>query len=727
MGKLTYTQPASNWNEALPIGCGRIGAMIFGEPGYERIQLNEDSIWYGGPQERPNPDAYNNLGKVREFILKDGNLGEAENLLRFAFSGTPQSERPYETAGDMNIEWNTGKPLHYSRELLMEEGCVRVSFETQDDNYVKEYIASYPDQVLAIKTTAKRKGRLSLNILLTRGRFYETVGRIAQNAVYLGGQAGPDGVKFQNGVAVKAINGTVRQTGERLFVENADSVEIFIAMETSFYNADQYESKVAHRLQNALDKGYDAIRRDQRADYKELFDRVSFSLGKDDKSESLSFVENYYQFVRYLCISASRPGSLPANLQGIWNQDMTPAWDSKYTININTEMNYWPIETANLSECHMPLFDLLKRMDENGKVVAQKMYHCRGFVAHHNTDMWADCAPQDIWLPATYWVMGGAWLSTHIWTHYCHTLDQEFLRDMYYVLKDAVLFFHDFLIEDQGELITCPSVSPENTYILPNGQSGRVCAAPAMDNEILVDVMESFLKASKVLNIQDEIVDRTAEILTKIPKLKIGKYGQIMEWREDYEEVEPGHRHISQLYALYPSHQIKKDKTPDLAEAAAKTLARRLEFGGGHTGWSCAWITNLYARLQDGENAWKMMQKMFHDSTFTNMMSNHPMGRGYVFQIDGNYGTMAAIQEMLVQSNEERTILLPAIPEEWADGKVSGLVLYGGTTVDMEWKEHKLVKCYLHAGKSSDQKIVINNKVIEIHLNENETKEIILI
>jgi alpha-L-fucosidase 2 len=460
---------------------------------------------------------------------------------------------------------------------------------------------------------------------------------------------------------------------------------------------------VIDRLTQACKDGYDYIKEKHFEDYKNLFDRVKLSIDN-------SFAPLYFQYGRYLLISSSRKGSLPSNLQGIWNEDMQPAWDSKFTININTEMNYWSAETCSLPECHLPLFEHLKRMWKNGKYVADKMYGCRGFVAHHNTDLWGDCAPQDIYIPATYWVMGGAWLCTHIWNHYLYTNDKNFLQEMYPILKDAVLFFHDYLIEVNGELVTCPSVSPENTYIMPSGVKGCICYGSSMDIQILRDLFDGYLKASKELDIYDEIFEKTKEIINKLPKINIGKYGQIMEWQEDYDETEPGHRHISQLYALHPSHQITIEETPKLAKAAAKTLERRLSYGGGHTGWSRAWIVNLYARLHDGENALKNLNELWEKSTFENLMDNHPFRGGYVFQIDGNFGATAAIAEMLVQSYEDKVIILPALPKQWENGKVTGLTICGGAKIDIEWKNGELLTYNIYSDRDMVLTIIYKNQ-----------------
>lgn len=720
MRSITYDRPAADWNEALPIGNGRLGAMIFGSQNRERIQLNADSIWYGGPQERCNPSAREYLPQIRKLILEDGNIEEAQRLMTFALSGTPQSERPYQTAGDLYLDWGYAPAGDFCYALDLEEGIVKVKCRVGDAEIKKEYFASYPAQVIAVRMTSSIPGRLSFSAMLSRDRYYDGTGKLDENGIRMWGNTGEGGVRFLTGLKASVTGGSMKVVGEHLLVQNADEVVLYLAIETSFYERGDLYLAVKNRLDHALEQGYHALREEHVKDYQALYSRVDFTLG-DASDEELHYVTNYFQFGRYLSIAASRPGSLPANLQGIWNALMTPPWDSKYTININTEMNYWPVESCNLSECHLPLFDHLKRMRERGKKTAEKMYGCRGFVAHHNTDIWADCAPQDIYLPASYWVMGAAWLSTHIWKHYCYTRDRAFLAELYPVLADAVLFFHDFLVEYKGEYVTCPSVSPENTYILPSGMSGCVCAGATMDTEILKDLFGGYLKASVLLGIEDAQVERTKEILAALPEYKIGKHGQLVEWWDDYEEQEPGHRHISHLYALHPSDQITPDQTPELAQAAAKTLERRLENGGGHTGWSCAWIVNMYARLGDGERAWENLRKMFEKSTFKNMFSNHPAGPGFVFQIDGNYGATSGISEMLLQSNEERTILLPAIPERWSSGKVRGLVMCGGAEVDMEWKDGTVIACTIRGKHAFDTKIHVNGQVRHIVLRPGET------
>lgn len=737
MGMLWFGEPSTDWDKALPIGNGRLGAMVYGGIEKETLCLNQDSVWYGGFIDRINPDAYSNLEKVRG-LIREGKIPEAEKLLKYAFSGTPQSERPYQPLAFAEITYHgmDGEAMDYRRELCLCDGIVTEEFELPHQKIRKEYLASYPHGVIAIHLWAE-EGTISMDILLQRKRFYDHAGKLDDHTIYIDGTLGERGVSFIAALRAQTDSGAVRTIGEHLLVENAKELTLYIGGETSFYEKD-WVAAAKEKLDRACEDGFEAVKKQHIEDYREIYERVVFDMGEagadipidrrmeigKEKGFDGAFGALYFQYGRYLLISSSRPGSLPANLQGIWNEEMLPSWDSKFTININTEMNYWPAESCSLAECHMPLFDHLLRMWENGKKTAGRMYGCRGFVAHHNTDLWGDCAPQDIYIPATYWVMGGAWLCTHIWTHYLYTQDTDFLQKMYPVLKDAVLFFHDYLIEVDGKFFTSPSVSPENTYIMPDGVQGHICMGASMDIQILNDLIKGYLEASAVLKIQDEIVDRSKEILRKLPEIKIGKHGQIMEWQEDYEEAEPGHRHISQLYALYPSNQISVDKTPVLAEAAKATLKRRLYYGGGHTGWSCAWIVGLYARLWESEKAVSMLDKLWSQSTFPNLMDTHPRRGGYVFQIDGNLGATAAITEMLVQSSEERTYLLPALPDRWKKGKIAGLTLCGGARLGMEWENGKLTGCRIWSKRPMELTVIYGEEERVVSLQAGKTTEL---
>lgn len=725
MGEIYFDAPAKGFHEALPIGNGRLGAMVHGGCCTEILQLNQDSIWYGSPVNRINPDARRHLDQVRNLILS-GKIGKAQELMRFAFSGLPQSQRPYQPLGNVELSYrgNMVNVRDYRRSLSLEDGEVREMYfcgEGEDEAAIrKNYFASFPAGILVVHMSAENGG-ISFDALLRRGRFYEHSGRMDEGTIYLDGTLGEGGVAFCLAMRAEVKGGSKCVLGEHLVVREAEEVTLYIACETSFYERD-YENRVRERLDRASAFGYPKLHREHTEDYRALFGRVQFHLS--GKREEDHYAEDYFQYGRYLMISSSRPGSLPANLQGIWNDNMTPPWDSKYTININLQMNYWPVESCNLSECHLPLFDHLKRMHRNGCRTAGEMYGCRGFVAHHNTDIWGDCAPQDICISASYWVMGGAWLCTHIWNHYIYTLDKAFLEEYYPLLQDAVLFFKDFLVQYQGKLVTCPSVSPENTYIMENGTEGCACAGASMDNQILRDLMEMYLKASSELGIQDDLTERAAEMLKQISENQVGRHGQIMEWLEDYEEAEPGHRHISQLYALHPSNQITVDGTPELVKAAAATLERRLAHGGGHTGWSCAWIVNLYARLGNGDKALQNLRKLWEHSTFPNRMDNHPMGEGAVFQIDGNFGATAAIAEMLLQANEKRVLLLPALPSDWPEGSIQGLVVPGGAVVDIAWRDGKLRSCRVKANRDYECMYYYHNTCKQVCLQKKQEIEL---
>lgn len=749
MSRLFDSKPAEKWEEAYPIGNGRLGAMVFGQPGYERIQLNEDSVWYGAPMDRINPEAKAHLPEIRS-LIQMGKIPEAERLMELTLSGIPQSQRPYQTAGDLWINWEDSfEKESYERELNLGCAVVRNVCKGEKGEAKRSYFVSYPDQVLVIRADAPEKGTLSCRMLLDRSRFYETVEKISDDTILMRASCGEGGVNLAVVVRAEVQGGKVQMLGEHLLVKKAEHVTFYVAVETTFYCGDdgilpQYEyqdgelsisiirkelkhqaeeniyiQRAVNRVNAAFQKGYAKILADHIADYSSLYERVAFRLAGTDK-DRLDYTKTYFDYGRYLLISCSRPGTLPANLQGIWNKEIEPPWDSKFTININTEMNYWPAEVCDLSECHRPLFDLMKRMQKRGAETAERMYGCRGFVAHHNTDIWADCAPQDIWISATYWVMGAAWLCTHIWNHYVYTGDMEFLKEMYPIIRDAAIFFHDFLIEDNGKRITNPSVSPENTYIMKDGTKGCICKGASMDTQILRDLLGFYDNASNILGADDEDIRQNRIILSKLPVDRIGKHGQLMEWCEDYDEIEPGHRHISHLYALHPSDQITVDGTPKLAKAAAKTLERRLTYGGGHTGWSRAWIVNHYARLGDGNKAWENLKKLYDKSTFPNMMDNHPMFDYYVFQIDGNLGATAGITEMILQSNKNRTILLPALPDHWEEGDMEGLVLYGGAKADIYWKDGILKFCRINARRKFSGKIKYKDQEVSVQLKENE-------
>lgn len=729
--KIEFDAPASRWEEALPIGNGKMGGMVFGTVATERIQLNEDSVWYGGKQDRINPSAKEKLPEIRELIMA-GKIRDAQELCAFALSGTPDQQRHYEPLGNLYIEfmgkdYELGSDIQdYHRELDIERAVVTTQYIKGGVNYKREVIATYPRNAIIIHLTSDRPGMISFNPQLSRGcepwdlSPYETQGLRRPNytgfcdrisaldnniQVMEATAGGTGGVKMAAAMKIINLGGNINKIGSSLLVNNADEVLIIITADTTFREEDPLESAVKRaesvagtdRQDETVDSKSDVtalwekLLAEHENDYKELFDRVKLEI------EGQKEIERFFQFGRYLLIASSRPGSLPANLQGIWNKDFNPAWGSKYTININTEMNYWPAMVCNLTECQEPLIDMIERMRENGSKTAEEMYDCRGFMAHHNTDIWCDCAPQDVCLSSTYWVMGAAWLCLHIWEQYQFTLDTDFLGEHFETMCEAARFVADYLIKDGEYLVTCPTLSPENEYILENGEHGFVCKGATMDNMIIMELFNACIKAVEILyadaTLTSEhkvLIAELQSVLGKIAPIRIGKFGQIMEWNEDYEEAEPGHRHISQLFGLYPGNTIN-DSDPELMEAAYKTIERRLSFGGGHSGWSRAWIINMLARLKKGDEALENIKTLISKQTLPNLFDDHPP-----FQIDGNFGCSAGIAEMLVQSVNGEIKLLPALPKEWKKGKVEGLLLRGGKILKtLEWEDGKVINCVI--------------------------------
>ncbi|WP_019639608.1 glycoside hydrolase family 95 protein [Paenibacillus fonticola] len=723
-----YDKPAQKWNEALPIGNGRLGGMVFGSVEQERIQFNEDSVWYGGPRDRNNPDALEHLPRIRK-LLFDGKLKEAHRLSAAALSGTPCSQRHYLTAGDLHIHFNhpAGELSSYRRELDLERAVAATTYQYGGVAYRREIFCSYPDQVMIIRLEANHPGALTFTSQFTRnkGKYMDASYRYGTDTIVMTNDCGgKEGLSYSAAVKAVAVGGTVRVVGEHLLVDQADEVILILAAASTF-RVDDPEQGCCELLGNAAAQNYSLLKNSHIQDYQQLFQRVKLELGGTfHPKHPLLPVEKrleqvqaggddnglytlYFHYARYLLISCSRPGSLPANLQGIWNDSMSPPWDSKFTININTQMNYWPAESCNLPECHEPMFELIERMRENGRITAQKMYGCRGFVAHHNTDIWADTAPQDIYPPATQWVMGAAWLTLHLWEHYKFYPNRIFLEKAYEIMKESALFFMDFLVESpEGYLVTNPSVSPENRYKLPNGESGTLCYGPSMDTQILTELFDACIQASLVLDTDESTRKEWAVIKARLPVMKVGRHGQLQEWLEDYEEEDPGHRHISHLFALHPGTTISPDDTPALAEAAKITLQRRLDHGGGHTGWSRAWIINFWARLLDGEQAYYHTRELLRNSTLPNLLDNHPP-----FQIDGNFGAAAGIAEMLLQSHLEHIRLLPALPEAWPQGRVQGLRARGGFTVDIEWTSRQLAKSVIISESGKQLRLYVEHPV----------------
>jgi alpha-L-fucosidase 2 len=706
--KLWYRQPAKNWSEALPIGNGRLGGMVFGGAVNEQIQLNEDSVWSGKKLDRINPDAQEYLPVIRK-LIREGKPQEAQRYALYALSGTPNSQRSYQSAGECMIRMHGLAEIeNYYRELDLEDGIVRIRFSSGGVTYHREILSSYPDDCMVIRLWTEEKVPFSFDCLLGRHHnFLDEVKAENGDRVHFVVNAPDGGISFSVAAKIKAKDGQVYSIGEHLIAEQVTEAVIVLDAETSF-RQEAYADAALKKCEDIAAKNVSHILEAHKKDYRTLFSRLQLHYDRSDEekeaeptdvrleavqngAEDMGLLELYFQYGRYLLISSSRQGSLPANLQGIWNDSLTPPWDSKYTININTEMNYWVAESGNLPECHLPLFEHLERVKESGKETARRMYGCRGSVAHHNTDIFADTAPQDHYIPATYWVMGEAWLATHIWEHYLYTNDLEFLRSYFDILEQSVLFFYDFLIENEaGELVVSPSLSPENTYRMADGTEGVLCESATMDVEILTELFRGYIGACRALQLGEEKIEKAQAVMSRFPALKIGKHGQLQEWMEDYDEPEPGHRHISHLYGIYPGSSITEAHTPELMKAARVSLERRLANGGGHTGWSRAWIIGLWAAFKNGTLAYENLRAILSMGTFPNLMDNHPLGNGYVFQIDGNLGASAAMLEMLVQCRENRLELLPAVTEATGSGTLKGLRIRGGAELSMKWKDGKV-------------------------------------
>ncbi|HWT74186.1 MAG TPA: glycoside hydrolase family 95 protein [Mobilitalea sp.] len=703
--KLYYTKPATQWEETLPIGNGNLGAMIWGGSTLEQLGLNEDSLWSGYYHDKNNPNAFRYLEKARE-LIQNGNYPMAEELIREHMLG--EYNESYLPLGNLLFHFqHSAEITDYERILDIDHSIAAITYTADGNRYNREYFASYPSKDIFIKFTCD-KPIMNLSVAFESQFKNETI--FTRDNIKIMGKCpehvdpnyinslnpviqGEKGIEYDAELKVLFSDGSVTANNESLQISNASTVIFaFHAVKASDFDA-------------AMD--YDQIKAMHMKDYKAIYDKVDLYLGEqidiptDERLERLRQGEKdnglfalYFQYGRYLLISSSREGSLPANLQGIWSWDFRAPWSSNWTTNINTQMNYWLAQSCNLKECMPPYFDFLKKICKEGKKTAKSHYNCRGFVHHHNADYWCSTNPvglaygqekgEGICVTWSFWPMGGAWLTSELFKHYEYNPDNNFLKGTVYpILREAALFLIDWTYEHDGYYITCPSTSPENRFRMKDGSTSCIAMSSAMDLALVREVFISFKKTCALLALEDEILEDIEKRLMLLTPFTIGSKGQMLEWHEEFEEVEPGHRHISHLYSLFPSELFAGNH--DLAEACRISLTERLKNGGGYTGWSCAWIINVFAILEDRDNAYKYLKSLLTHATHKNLWGDHPP-----FQIDANFGGTAGIANMLVQDRNGEVKILPALPKEFDSGYVKGLRIKNGKSVDIKWSNGKL-------------------------------------